>query len=85
MALHYSFFSLYIVLFFLTIWSFLAACCSDPGYVPKDLQQYNKDNLCAREFLLWTYLERIGIDPMTGEFTVSQSPPLGDQGTGHDL
>ena len=81
MALHYSLFGVYVGLFALTVWSFLAACCSDPGYVPKDLQHYDKENLPNRELLLWTYLERIGINPMTGEFAVSASPPIGGQGT----
>ena len=56
---HYSLFLVYLILLFLTIWSFLAAACTDPGYLPKKKRTYDKTSLPKRELLLWNYLDRL--------------------------
>ena len=53
---HYCFFSLYLVLLFMTFWSFLSASCTDPGYVPRNITTYDKTKLLKRELLLWNYI-----------------------------
>ena len=58
--LHYSAFAIYFVLLVLTIWSFLAAACLDPGTVPKNKAAYDKAKLSSRDLILWSYLERLG-------------------------
>ena len=45
MAVHYSVFGLYFLLFCMTVWSFIMASCTDPGYVPRDLTNYDKARL----------------------------------------
>ena len=61
--IHISFFCLYLVLLFVTIWSFLMASCTDPGYVPRNITTYDKTKLLKRELLLWNYIQMLGIDP----------------------
>ena len=63
LTIHYIFFSLYLVLFLMTIWSFVVASCTDPGYVPRNIKNYDKAKLPQRELLLWNYIEYLGIDP----------------------
>ena len=57
------FISIYLLLFIMTIWSFIAASCTDPGYVPRDLTNYDSAKLSKRELLLWNYIENLGLDP----------------------
>ena len=63
MVIHYIFFGLYCVLLLMAIWSFITASCTDPGYVPRTITNYDKNKLLKRELLLWNYIERLGIDP----------------------
>ena len=58
-----AFILIYFLLFFMTLWSFIAASCTDPGYVPRDLTDYDKAKLSKRELLLWNYIENLGLDP----------------------
>ena len=57
---HYILLSIYLIFFVLTIWSFFAASCSDPGFVPAGKKTYNPMLLLQREQILWTYLSKIG-------------------------
>ena len=58
------FLSLYLLLFTMTMWSFISASCTDPGYVPRSLTDYDKTKLSKRELLLWDYIENLGLlDP----------------------
>ena len=54
---HYILFCLYLVLLFMTIWSFIMASCTDPGYVPRNITTYDKTKLLKRELLLWNYIQ----------------------------
>ena len=63
MAVHYTLFGIYFALFCMTIWSFIMASCTDPGYVPRNLINYDKAKLPKRELLLWNYIENLGLDP----------------------
>ena len=56
---HYSLFIIYLILLFLTIWSFLAAACTEPGYVPREKRTYDKTSLAKREQVLWNYLDKL--------------------------
>ena len=56
---HYSLFLIYLVLLLLTIWSFLAAACTDPGYLPNEKRTYDKTSLGKRECFLWNYLDKL--------------------------
>ena len=60
MSIHYTFFSIYFVLLMLTVWSYLAAKCADPGFVPRNALHYDKSLLPIREYHLWNYLQRHG-------------------------
>ena len=55
-TVHICFFCLYLVLLFMTFWSFLSASCTDPGYVPRNITTYDKTKLLKRELLLWNYI-----------------------------
>ena len=57
--IHYSLFLIYLVLLLLTIWSFLAAACTDPGYLPKEKRTYDKTSLGKHECFLWNYLDKL--------------------------
>ena len=54
---HYTFFSVYVLFLFMTIWSFIVASCTDPGYVPRNINTYDPAKMSKREQLLWNYLE----------------------------
>ena len=56
---HYSLFVIYLLLLFLTIWSFLAAACTNPGYIPREKRTYDKTSLAKREQVLWNYLDKL--------------------------
>ena len=56
---HYSLFLIYLILLLLTIWSFVAAACTDPGYLPREKRTYDKTSLAKREHLLWNYLDKL--------------------------
>ena len=54
MALHYCLFGIYTILMALTIWSYLAASCADPGFVPSGATGYDKDLFSTLEKKLWS-------------------------------
>ena len=57
---HYCFLLVYLILYVLTVWSFIEASCRDPGYVPHDKKSYDTTLLLQREQILWIYLQKIG-------------------------
>ena len=63
LRVHYIFFSIYVLFFIMTIWSFISASCTDPGFVPRTVNSYDKTKLPKREQLLWNYLEELKLDP----------------------
>lgn len=77
--LHYALFGVYMVLFVLTLWSFLAASCSDPGYVDHGYDIYEKENMPKNERLLWDYLEALGLDPNNSELYTTSGNVTADQ------
>ena len=61
--IHYTLFACYVILLLMTIWSFITASCTDPGYVPRNITNYDSAKLPERELLLWNYIKQLGIDP----------------------
>lgn len=60
MVVHYILAAIYFILLFMTIWSYLAARFSEPGYVPPDAKEYNKGWIPTRERSLWEYIQLHG-------------------------
>ena len=61
--IHYTLFAFYVILLLMTVWSFVTASCTDPGYVPRNITNYDSAKLPERELLLWNYIKQLGIDP----------------------
>ena len=57
---HYILAIIYFILLFMTVWSYLAARCTEPGYVPSDAVGYEVNKLPDKERILWDYLQRHG-------------------------
>ena len=55
---HYTLAAIYFILLFMTVWSYLAAKCFEPGFVPRNIRGYEPENLPDRERMLWQYLEK---------------------------
>ena len=58
MVAHYILAAIYFLLLLMTIWSYLAARCSEPGYVPTKATEYNIARVSERDRTLWEYLKR---------------------------
>ena len=58
--LHVTLAVIYFVLVFMTVWSYLTARCSEPGYVPKKALSYDKEKLPDKERMLYEYLKKNG-------------------------
>ena len=69
--LHYSLFGIYSLLLVLTLWSFITASLSNPGYISKTKQAYDKQQMRARDRNLVKFLESKGLD--TAQETVNMS------------
>ena len=60
MIAHYFLAGIYFILLFMTVWSYLAARWSEPGYVPCQANQYDKELFPDRERMLFEYLQSHG-------------------------
>ena len=58
--LHVSLAVIYFVLVFMTVWSYLTAKCTEPGFVPRKATSYDKEKLPDKERMLWEYLQKNG-------------------------
>ena len=56
-AAHFTLAFVYFIFLFLTFWSYMAARCADPGYVPRDFKSYNTSLFSTLERNLWDLLE----------------------------
>ena len=59
-VVHYILAGIYFLLLIMTVWSYLTARCSEPGYVPEYATEYDKEFLPDRERMLFEYLQSHG-------------------------
>ena len=75
MWVHYCLAIVYFILLFMTIWSYMAARCCEPGFGPRDAKSYNDEKLPAKERMLWDYLKRHGAFKQLQADLVQQQAP----------
>ena len=57
-VIHFVLFALYSVLILMTMWSFMAVKCTDPGFVPRNATAYENGNFPLVERILHWQFEK---------------------------